>query len=51
MSAAAQPGTVFVADSTRALIDDDADVLWSSARAHRLKGVSGKASLFRACFG
>lgn len=47
VSAAAQPGTVFVADSTRALIDDDADVQWSSAGAHRLKGVRGKVSLFR----
>lgn len=48
VTAAARPGTVLVADSTRALIDDDpAPVQWSSAGAHRLKGVSGSISLFR----
>jgi adenylate cyclase len=48
VTAAARPGTVLVADSTRALIDDDpAPVQWSSAGAHRLKGVSGRVSLFR----
>ncbi len=47
VSAAARPGTVLVADSTRAIMDDDADLRWSSAGARRLKGVSSKVNLFR----
>lgn len=47
VSAAARPGAVLVADSTRAIVDDDAGLRWSSAGAYRLKGVSSKVNLSR----
>lgn len=42
VTAAARPGTVAVADSTREAVGNAADFTWSSMGARRLKGVSGK---------
>ncbi|GAY17218.1 hypothetical protein MSZK_39440 [Mycobacterium sp. shizuoka-1] len=47
VTAAARPGTVAVADSTREAVGNAADFTWSSMGARRLKGVSGKVKLFR----
>ncbi len=48
VTAAARPGTVLVAESTRAIVEDTADVQWSAVGSRRLKGVSTKVNLFRA---
>lgn len=47
VTAAAQPGTVVVAESTREAVGDASEFKWSSMGARRLKGVSGKVKLFR----
>lgn len=47
VTSAARPGTVLVAESTRDAVGDSAEFKWSSAGAHRLKGVRGKVKLFR----
>ncbi|OBS01564.1 cyclase [Mycobacterium gordonae] len=46
VTAAARPGTVMVAESTREAVGDISDFTWSAAGARRLKGVSGKVNLF-----
>ncbi|CQD23884.1 adenylate cyclase CyaA [Mycobacterium lentiflavum] len=47
VTAAARPGTVMVAESTREAIGNISDFKWSAAGARQLKGVSGKVNLFR----
>jgi adenylate cyclase len=47
VTAAAQPGTMMVADSTREAVGDARDFKWSAAGTRRLKGVSGRVKLFR----
>ncbi len=47
VTAAAQPGTVLVAESTRDAIGNAGDYEWSPIGARRLKGVSGDVKLFR----
>jgi adenylate cyclase len=47
VTAAAQPGAILVAESTRDVIGDGGDYEWSSIGARRLKGVSGEVKLFR----
>ena len=47
ITAAARPGAVFVAESTRDVVADAGDYEWSSIGARHLKGVSGAVKLFR----
>ncbi|MFY9920700.1 MAG: adenylate cyclase regulatory domain-containing protein [Mycobacterium sp.] len=47
VTAAAQPGVVLVAESTRDAIGDAGDYEWSSLGARHLKGVNGEVKLFR----
>jgi adenylate cyclase len=47
VTAAARPGTVMVAESTRDAVGNAAGFEWSQAGARRLKGVSGEIKLFR----
>lgn len=46
VTAAARPGTVMVAESTREAVGNISDFKWSAAGARQLKGVSGKVNLF-----
>lgn len=48
VTAAARPGSVLVAEATRAVIGDDARFTWSFAGARHLKGIRGDTKLFRA---
>ncbi|MGH3675998.1 MAG: adenylate/guanylate cyclase domain-containing protein [Mycobacterium sp.] len=48
VTAAARPGTVLIAESTRDAVGNGGGFEWSSAGARRLKGVSGEVKLFRA---
>ena len=47
VTAAARPGTVLIAESTRDAIGDAGGFEWSSVGARHLKGVSGEVKLFR----
>lgn len=47
VTAAARPGTILVAESTRDGVGDVAGVEWTSAGTRRLKGVSAEVKLFR----
>ena len=47
VTAAARPGTVLVAESTRDAVGGTGDFDWHSAGARRLKGVSGEVKLFQ----
>ena len=47
VTAAARPGTVMVAESTRDMVGNAAGFDWSPAGARHLKGVSGEVKLFR----
>ena len=47
VTAAARPGTVLIAESTRDAIANSGGYEWSSIGARRLKGVSGEVKLFR----
>lgn len=47
VTAAAQPGVVLVAESTKDTVDNAGDYEWSSLGARHLKGVSGDVKLFR----
>ncbi|MCP9271209.1 adenylate/guanylate cyclase domain-containing protein [Mycolicibacterium arenosum] len=48
VTAVARPGTVLVAESTQAIVEDTAGIQWSAVGSRRLKGVSNKVNLFRA---
>ena len=47
VTAAARPGTVLIAESTRDAIANAVDYEWSPIGARHLKGVSGEVKLFR----
>ena len=47
VTAAAQPGAVLIAESTRKAIGDAGGLEWSAIGARHLKGVSGDVKLFR----
>ncbi|HZQ32122.1 MAG TPA: adenylate/guanylate cyclase domain-containing protein, partial [Mycobacterium sp.] len=47
VTAAARPGTILVAESTRDTVGDVPGVEWTSAGARRLKGVSAEVKMFR----
>jgi len=48
VTAAARPGTVLAAESTRDELGDDAGFSWSFVGGRRLKGIKGEVKLFRA---
>jgi adenylate cyclase len=48
VTAAARPGAVLAAESTRDELGDDAGFSWSFAGARHLKGIKGEVKLFRA---
>jgi adenylate cyclase len=48
VTAAARPGAVLAAESTRDELGDDAGFSWSFAGARRLKGIKGEVKLYRA---
>jgi adenylate cyclase len=48
VTAAARPGAVLAAESTREELGDDAGFSWSFAGARHLKGIKGEVKLFRA---
>lgn len=47
VTAAAEPGAVLIAESTRDVIGDEGGYHWTSIGARQLKGVSGEVKLFR----
>jgi adenylate cyclase len=47
VTAAAQPGSVFIAESTKDAIGSAGDLSWSWIGPRHLKGVSGEVKLFR----
>jgi adenylate cyclase len=47
VTAAARPGAVFIAESTKDAVGSAGDLAWTSIGPRHLKGVSGEVKLFR----